>query len=83
MLQIRMPDYIYFYLLGYTRVKFKGSQTVRSVAGYLCRHSSAFRLLLAQTASYSTAHFKVGETERSRSRARREAERNPPARGVT
>lgn len=57
-----MPDY--------TRVKFEGRQTVRSVAGYLCRHSSAFRLLLAQTASYSTARFKVGETERNERRER-------------
>lgn len=60
----------FFNLPGYTRVKFEERQTVRSVAGYLCRHSSAFRLLLAQTASHSTARFKVGETERSGRRAR-------------
>lgn len=42
-------------------VKFKGRQTVRSVTGYLGRHSSAFRLLLAETATPSTARFKVGE----------------------
>lgn len=42
----------------------------RSVTDYLSRHSSPIRLLLVQTASYSTACFKVGETERSESRKR-------------
>lgn len=63
MLKIRVHSF--FNSPGYTGVKFKGRQTVRSVAGYPCRHSSAFSLLLAQPASHSTTCFKVGETERS------------------